>query len=119
MRRSLLVQAAALCGPSLLGRADEELARLDADDEAVRDRMQTRFRQAGALPALLAALLRDLDKSQGLRRLTVARELRELAARLGNAEAAARAHIVIIEDLRDSPMSPGSFGLSRGADPLP
>lgn len=99
MRRSLLIQAAALCGPSLLGRADEELVRLDADDEAVRDRLQTRLRQAGTPEALLAALVRDLEKSQGLRRLTVARELRELAARLGDDAATARAHIAIIEGL--------------------
>ncbi len=100
MRRSLLLEAAALCGPSLLGRADEELARLDADDEAVRDRLQTRLRQAGTPAALQAALIRDLDKSRGLRRLTVARELRELAARLGDDIAAARAHIAILEGLQ-------------------
>ena len=100
MRRSLLLEAAALCGPSLLGRADEELARLDADDEAVRDRLQTRLRQAGTPEALQAALIRDLDKSRGLRRLTVARELRELAARCGDDIAAARAHIAILEGLQ-------------------
>lgn len=119
MRRALLTQAAALCGPSLLGRADQELTRLDADDEAVRDRIQTRLRQAGSPAALLRALLRDLDKSRGLRRLTVARELRELAGRLGDDVAAARAHIAIIEGLQPGEPGPPAAGEAGASDSLP
>lgn len=118
MRRALLTQAAALCGPSLLGRADQELARLDADDEAVRDRIQTRLRQAGSPAALLRALLRDLDKSRGLRRLTVARELRELAGRASDDLAAARAHLAIIEGLQVAESGPVALGGAAPRDSL-
>lgn len=118
MRRALLTQAAALCGPSLLGRADQELARLDADDEPVRDRIQTRLRQAGSPAALLRALLRDLDKSRGLRRLTVARELRELAGRVSDDDAAARAHLAIIEGLPAAEPGPGTLGGAGPSDSL-
>lgn len=74
-RLALLRQAAGLVTDTLLPRVDDELTRLDADDEEVRDRVLARLRQQGDQPVLCAALQRDVDKSRGERRAHAAREL--------------------------------------------
>ena len=96
MKRSLLHQAATLAGPSLLGLIDEELCKLDADDDTVRERVLGRYRQAGGGQPLLQALQRDVQRSTGLRRVTVARELLAQARIEHDAAAAAVAHLHIL-----------------------
>ena len=125
LRRSLLLQAAPLCPPSLAERIDEELLSLGADDEAVRDRTHARLHEAvargeeGARGRLLALLERDIAVSQGVRRRAAARELAEHAARLGDSPRAATAFSVLLEATAESSRSPlpreGLDGLTRGA----
>ncbi|MCS6914326.1 MAG: tetratricopeptide repeat protein [Myxococcota bacterium] len=96
-RLSLLRQAGALVGPTLLPRVDDELIRLDADDETVRDRVLARLRQGGDAQALAAALARDVKKSTGLRRVAAARELAALCEQLGDIVATARAWSEVLQ----------------------
>ncbi|MFO0574910.1 MAG: hypothetical protein U1A78_13045 [Polyangia bacterium] len=99
MQRALLAQAAELCSSSLLPQVDAALLACDADDEKVRERLLARLRASHDLPRLLQMLQRDVERSEGLRRLTAARELLAVALRLRNGPAAARAHLLILDEL--------------------
>ncbi len=101
-RLALLKQAASLVSASLLPRVDDELTKLDADDDEVRDRAQARLRMAEDLPGLAQALVRDIDKSQGERRAVAARELASVCERLGDPIAAANAWTVALESSPDA-----------------
>lgn len=96
-RLALLQQAATLVTPSLLPRVDDELTKLDADDEVVRDRRKAWLRQLGDQHSLAQALVRDVDKSEGERRAAAARELAELCEQMGDPFAAASAWRVVLE----------------------
>jgi tetratricopeptide (TPR) repeat protein len=96
-RLQLLRQAAALVHPSLLPRVDDELTKMDADDEPVRDRIIARLRQQGDTSGLAQALVRDVEKSEGTRRLLAARELAEVSERLEDPLTTAVAFRVVLE----------------------
>lgn len=99
LRRALLLQASALCGPSLRAQVDAALIACDSDDEAVRARAVARLRVARDLPGLASLLRRDIERSEGPRRLASARELLAVALRLKDLPTAAAAHVQILDEL--------------------
>lgn len=99
LRRALLLQASALCGPSLRPQVDAALIACDSDDEAVRTRAAARLRAARDLPGLASLLRRDIERSEGARRLDSARELLAVALRLKDLTTAAAAHVRILDEL--------------------
>lgn len=99
LRRALLLQASALCGPSLRAQVDAALIACDSDDEVVRARAVARLRVARDLPGLASLLRRDIERSEGPRRLASARELLAVALRLKDLPTAAAAHVQILDEL--------------------
>lgn len=107
-RIALLREAATLADSTLLPRIDEELCRLNADDEAVRDRQLVRHSERGEADALLQALLRDVARSQGERQCERAQELVTLALKLSAYPAAVKGFMALLDVVCKEPISEGS-----------
>jgi len=99
----LLREAATLVQPALLPRLDEELIKLDADDEAVRDRVIQRSAERGEQGALLLALRRDVQRSHGRRQRNRARRMIDLALKLSDYAAAVEGWLAILREPSDAP----------------
>jgi hypothetical protein len=101
-RTALLREAATLAQPALLPRIDEELVKLDVDDAIVRDRLLKRLEESGDASALLAALRRDVKRSEGTRRRELLPRLVALALKRSRYDAAVEGWLGLLKDYADT-----------------
>ena len=79
--------------------AYEALLRVEPKDEEARERLQELYRKRRAWPALYELFERDLTHSEGAERLTLMKDMAQLAAeRLGRTDDAMRLYKTILEE---------------------
>jgi hypothetical protein len=107
-RAPLLYDAAAEAPDLVLARIDEELLRLHADDEAVRDRVLQRLLDKSDVTARLRALRYDVGRSQSSRKRKHARMLVELALQVSDYDAAVFGWLSILDAIEADAAAAGA-----------
>ncbi|HNN91147.1 MAG TPA: hypothetical protein PKI03_02715 [Pseudomonadota bacterium] len=108
-RPALLFDAAASAPDLVLSRIDEELVRLRADDEAVRDRALARLAAQNDVTARLQLLRYDVGRSQSSRKRRHARELVELSLQVSDYDAAVYGWLAILDAIEADAAAAGAM----------
>ncbi len=114
-RPALLFDAAASAPDLVLSRIDEELVRLHADDEAVRDRVLARLAAKNDVTARLQILRYDVGRSHSSRKRRHARELVELSLQVSDYDAAVYGWLAILDAIEADAAAAGAVAQASQA----
>ncbi len=108
-RPAMLYEAVADAPELVLARIDEELVRLQVDDESVRDRVLGRLGERNDVTARLGALRYDVSRSQSSRKRKQARLLVELALQVSDYDAAVFGWLSILQAIEADAAAAGAI----------